>query len=152
MASIKVDKDETKDWYIAVPRNLPFSYHHPTLWTNYRFVGTREEAYEKAIQLFMKEGLITEETILYDIQEIENENEEAYDVLKWKEEWAQKSVSYQTYRRQQCLEQRIAWKQEEYNSGVIEWTGISNVDKMCYSSDPFEATVLEWMQGIVWQR
>ena len=143
MASFKVDEDELKDWYIAVPCNLPFSYHHPTLWNNYRFTGTIEHAYEKAIQLFMKEGLITDEIILYDIEQIENENEEGYDVLEWRTMWAQKSESYKTYRRQQYLKNRVAWKQEEYNSGVIEWTHISDEDKVCYSNEPLEVTILK---------
>lgn len=66
----------SRRWYIAVPCNLPFSYHRPPMWNNYSYVGPLSIAFKKAIALFEEEGYINYKTVKQQIRDMYIDNEQ----------------------------------------------------------------------------
>lgn len=134
-------------WYIAVPRKLPFSYHRPPLWTNYRYEGTRDAAFAKAVQLFTDEGWIDDDTVMTTIEEremsAEMEEDGGYDVDTWHARWASYTAAEQQRRIDQCKRTLVEWREgDEHNRGVIAWDDVPDEHKRCWGDDALEVVVL----------
>ena len=127
-------------WYIAVPCNLPFSYHRPPLWNNYSYTGPLTTAFEKAIALFKDEGLLDHRTVVNYVHETNISDD---DDGAWMRTWRGMSDDERARVVHQAQRSLVIWQADaETPSGLVQWDAVPNERKLGWGESRLEVTEL----------
>lgn len=128
-------------WYIAVPCNLPFSYHRPPLWNNYSYTGPLTTAFEKAIALFKDEGLLDHRTVVDYVHETNTSDDD--DNGAWMRTWRGMSDGERARVVHQAQRSLIIWQADaETPSGLVQWDAVPNEQKLGWGESRLKVTEL----------